>query len=43
MPADVREAIKEVLVLHGGFVTLETAELYIKQLERENRYIVEAW
>lgn len=42
MPADVRAAIRGVLVEHGGMVEAE-AERYVKGMEREGRYAVEAW
>ena len=42
MPQDVAEALQQVFVEEGG-MSLEEAERYRQNLEREGRYQTETW
>jgi sulfite reductase alpha subunit-like flavoprotein len=42
MPADVRAALRDVVVAHGARTEAEAAA-FLLQMEKEGRYIVEAW
>jgi sulfite reductase alpha subunit-like flavoprotein len=42
MPADVIQALSEVLQVHGGATSAE-ATAYISSMERSKRLVIEAW
>jgi sulfite reductase alpha subunit-like flavoprotein len=42
MPADVRQALREVVRLHGA-MSDDAAGAFLQRMEKEGRYIVEAW
>jgi sulfite reductase alpha subunit-like flavoprotein len=42
MPADVREALRDILRASGK-MSVEEAEKVLKALERSKRYVVESW
>lgn len=42
MPADVREALRDILRASGR-MSVEEAEKVLKALERSKRYVVESW
>lgn len=43
MPVQVRLTVLEILKKHGNFDTEEDAEVFLKKLERTNRYLQETW
>ena len=42
MPADVRKAFLDVIIAHG-VADAASADAFLKRMEREKRYVVEAW
>jgi sulfite reductase alpha subunit-like flavoprotein len=42
MPTDVRKAVREVIMVHGG-KSEEEANSMLSLMERKGRYVVEAW
>jgi len=43
MPADVREVIIEIIREYGDKEGRDNANKFLQQMEREKRYVVEAW
>ena len=42
MPIDVRNTIKDILMIHGNLLEIDANE-YLKQMDRDKRYNVEVW